>query len=118
MGRIVKAASVQATPVFLDKKRSVEKYCWYIEEAGKEKADLIVTPETGIPAYPYWRGSFGYTNPEKAKDWRDTVIAFYENSIRIPGPETDQLGKAAKQAKAYCVIGINEQDDRIGSQTL
>jgi len=118
MGKMVKAASVQATPVFMDKKRSVEKYCWYIEEAGKEKADLVVTPETGIPAYPYWRGSFGYTNPEKAKDWRDTVIAFFENSIKIPSPETDQLCQAAKRANAYCVVGINEQDDRIGSQTL
>lgn len=118
MGKIVKAASVQAAPVFMDKKRSVEKYCWYIEEAGKEKADLVVTPETGIPAYPYWRGSFGYVNPEKSKDWRDTVIAFYENSIKIPGPETEQLSKVAKHANAHCVIGINEQDDRPGSQTL
>lgn len=118
MGRIVKVAAVQATPVFMDKKRSVEKYCSYIEEAGKEGAELVVTPETGIPAYPYWRGNFGYLSPEKAKDWRDTVIAFFENSVKIPGPETDMLCKAAKRAHAYCVIGINEQDDRIGSQTL
>jgi len=118
MGKVIKAAAVQATPVFMDKKRSVEKYCWYIEEAGKEKAELIVTPETGIPAYPYWRGNFGYVDPERSKDWRDTVVAFYENSIKIPSPETDQFCKAAKRANAYCVIGINEQDDRIGSQTL
>jgi nitrilase len=118
MGKKVKAASIQATPVFMDKKGSVEKYCWYIEQAGKEKTDLIVTPETGIPTYPYWRGTFGYIDPEKAKDWRDTVVAFYENSIKIPSPETDMLCKAAKSANAYCVIGINEQDDRIGSQTL
>jgi hypothetical protein len=63
-------------------------------------------------------GKFGYTNPEKAKVWRDTVIAFFENSIKIPGPETDRLCQAAKHANAYCVIGVNEQDDRIGSQTL
>jgi amidase/nitrilase len=118
MGRIVKAAAVQASPVFMDKKKSVEKFCSLIEEAGKEGADLIVTPETAIPAYPYWRGNFGYTNPEKSKDWRDTVLAFYENSIGIPSPETEQFCKAAKHANAHCVIGINEQDDRVGSRTL
>jgi len=118
MGQKIIAAAVQASPVFMDKKQSIEKYCAYIEEAGKEKANLIVTPETGIPAYPYWRGSFGYVDPERAKDWRDTVLAFYENSVRIPSPETDQLCQAAKKANAYCVIGLNEQDDRLGSKTL
>lgn len=116
--KIVKAASVQATPVFMDKRGSIEKYCSYIEEAGKEGAEFIVTPETGIPTYPYWRGSFGYTDPESARKWRETVIEFYENAIRIPSQDTDQLCKAAKSANAYCVIGCNEQDDRPGSQTL
>jgi amidase/nitrilase len=116
--RIVKVASVQATPVFMDKKGSVEKYCSYIEEAGKEGAELVVTPETGIPTYPYWRGGFGYTDPESARKWRGTVIEFYNNAIRIPSQETDHLCKAAKSANAYCVIGCNEQDDRPGSHTL
>jgi len=118
MGKIVRVASVQAKPAFMDKKRTVEKYCAYIEEAGNQGAQLMVTPETGIPTYPYWRGTFAYINPKKSKDWRDTVIAFYENSIRIPSPETKGLCKVAKKANIYCVIGINEQDDRIGSKTL
>jgi amidase/nitrilase len=118
MGKIVKVAAVQATPVFMDKKKSVDKYCTYIEEAGREGADLIVTPETGIPTYPYWRGTFGYFSPKDSKDWRDTVVAFYEQSIKIPSSETETLCKAAKKANVYCVIGLNEQDDRIGSKTL
>ncbi|RMF85382.1 MAG: carbon-nitrogen hydrolase family protein [Nitrospinota bacterium] len=116
--RVVKVAAVQATPVFMDKRGSIEKYCHYIEQAGREGAELVVTPETGIPTYPYWRGNFGYTDPESARAWRDTVIEFYRNAIRIPSADTDQLCKAAKSAKAYCVIGCNEQDDRPGSQTL
>jgi nitrilase len=95
--RTVKAASIQATPVFLDKKGSIEKYCAYIEEAGREGADLIVTPETGIPTYPYRRVGFGYNDPGSAQAWRDTVVAFYENAVRIPSQDTDQLCKAAKR---------------------
>ncbi|MFX0196762.1 MAG: carbon-nitrogen hydrolase family protein [Candidatus Hodarchaeota archaeon] len=118
MGRVIKVAAVQATPVFMNKKETVEKYSTYIEEAGNQGAQLIVTPETGISTYPYWRGSFGYIDPEKSKDWRDTVIAFYENALKIPSPETETFCKVAKKANAYCVIGCNEQDDRLGSHTL
>jgi nitrilase len=78
----------------------------------------LVTPETGIPTYPYWRGTFGYLDPKGSKDWRETILAFYDQSVRIPGPETDALCEAAKSADLYCVIGLNEQDDRPGSKTL
>ncbi|MHB9057159.1 MAG: carbon-nitrogen hydrolase family protein [Paludibacteraceae bacterium] len=118
LGRKIKVASVQAAPVFMDKKRTIEKFCSLIEEAGKEGAELIVFPETAIPTYPYWRGSFGYTSPETAKDWRDTVVDLYDNSVRIPSDDTSQLCKAAAKANAYCVIGLNEVDDRPGSATL
>ena len=118
MGRKIKVASVQAAPVFMDKKATIEKFSALIEEAGKEGAELIVFPETAIPTYPYWRGSFGYTSPETAKLWRDTVIEFYNNSILVPSKDTELLSKAAAKANAYCVIGINEIDDRAGSATL
>lgn len=116
--RVIKAAAMQIAPVFMDKLKTVEKYCHYIVEAGREGAELIVTPETGIPTYPYWRNNFGYTSPETVLPWRETVLAYYENSLRIDGPETELLCKAARAARAVCVIGCSEQDDRIGSNTL
>lgn len=118
MSRKVKVASIQTAPVFMDKKRTIEKFSSLIEEAGKEGAEFIVFPETAIPTYPYWRGNFGYTSPETAKLWRETVIELYENSVRIPSEDSAVLGKAAAKANAYCVIGLNEVDDRPGSGTL
>ena len=47
-----------------------------------------------------------------------TVVAFYDQSVRIPGPETDVLSKACASAGVVAVIGLNEQDDRDGSATL
>ena len=102
----------------MDKKASVEKYAETIREAGRQGVDLIVTPETGIPVYPYWRNNFGYTDPESARLWKETVVRFYDEAVRIPGPETDELGRAAKAAGLTAVIGLNEQDDRPGSRTL
>lgn len=115
--RRIRAAAIQASPVFLDKKATIEKFCSLIEEAGREGAEFIVTPETGIPGYPYWRGSFGYTDPESAALWREAVIDYYEQSLHIER-DTRPLCLAARSADAHCVIGCSEQDDRPGSRTL
>ena len=115
--RKFRAAALQIAPVFMDKKRTVEKYCEYIIQAGREGADLIVTPETGIPTYPYWRNNLGYASPETVRSWKDTVLAYYDNSLRIP-EDTVELCRAARAAKAICVIGCSEQDTRPGSGTL
>lgn len=108
---------MQATPIFLDKRRTIEKYAGLIEAAGREGAELIVTPETGIPGYPYWRGNFGFTDASSAQEWRETVVAYYRESVSIER-DFEPIRKAARAASAYCVIGISEQDDRPGSQTL
>src|SRR5256886_17387876 len=50
----VRAAAVQATPVFLHRDETVEKAVRLIEEAAAEGAGLIVFPETFIPTYPDW----------------------------------------------------------------
>lgn len=116
-GRVVKVAALQVAPIFMNKRETIEKYCDYIVKAGKEGAQLIVTPETGIPCYPYWRERFGYSTPERVGQWRETVVEYYRNSLRIP-EDTGQLCSAAKSARAYCAIGCSEQDDRAGSGTL
>ena len=112
------AAAAQISPVFMKKKESIEKYAECLHEAGHQGVDLVVTPETGIPTYPYWRNNFGYTSPESAGLWKDTVVAFYDQSVRIPSPETELLSKACASAGVVAVIGLNEQDDRDGSATL
>jgi nitrilase len=118
LDRPVLAAAAQVAPVFMKKKESIEKYADTIVEAGKRGVELLVTPETGIPTYPYWRNNFGYTSPESAALWKDTVVAFYDQSVRIPSREIEILAKAAASARVVAVVGINEQDDREGSATL
>lgn len=104
-----KIAVVQAAPVMFDKNLCVEKAVKLIKEAAEKKSELIVFPELFIPGYPYGM-TFGFTvgsrNPEGRKDWK----MYYDNSIVVPGKETEIIGKAAKDAGAYISIGVSERD--------
>ena len=107
--KICKIAVVQAAPVMFDKDACVEKAVKLIREAAQQGVELIVFPELFIPCYPYGM-TFGFTvgsrNADGRKDWK----RYYDNSILCPGPETEILGAAAKEANAYVSIGVSERD--------
>lgn len=48
----IRMAAVHAAPVFMDKKATTDKVVRLIEQAGQEKIELLVFPETFIPGYP------------------------------------------------------------------
>lgn len=110
----VKVAVVQASSEFMDKKACLEKACDLIIEAGKEGAELVVFPETWIPTYPYW--TMGWDTV--AHGFHDVMADLQDNSLVVGSEDTDILGRAAREAGAYVVMGCNELDDRIGSRTL
>ncbi len=107
----VKAAAVQATPVFLDRDATVEKTCKLIVEAGNDGAGLVVFPETFIPTYPDWV----WRAPAWDGPFSDLYRRLLENAVEVPGPATDAIGKAARQAKAHVSVGVNERDRNGGT---
>ena len=114
-----RVAVVQCAPVMFDKKAGTEKMVELIREAGKNGAELIVLPELIIPCYPYGM-TFGYTVGSRDKVGRLDWKRYYDNSLCVPGPETEQLGQAAKETHAYVSIGVSERgeerrDDMAGS---
>ena len=104
-----KIAVVQAAPVMFDKDACTDKTVALIQKAAEEHAELIVFPELFIPGYPYGM-TFGFTvgnrNTDGRKDWK----MYYDNSIIVPGEETERIGRAAKEAHAYVSIGVSERD--------
>jgi nitrilase len=105
LGKVI-AAAVQATPVFLDRDATVEKSVTLIKEAAAAGAGLIVFPETFIPTYPDWV----WRVPAWDGASGELYARLLENAVEIPGPVTEVLGRAAKQAKAYVSMGVNERE--------
>lgn len=111
----VRVAVAQASPVFLDKDKTIEKACKLIEEAGNNGAELLAFPEAFIPGYPAYY-TVGYeTNPH---EWTDYMIALQDNALSIPSEDTEILANAAKEADIHVAIGCSELDDRKGSSSL
>lgn len=107
--KICRIAVVQAAPVLFDKAACTDKAAGLIREAGEQGTELIVFPELFVPGYPYGM-TYGFTvgsrTADGRKDWKD----YYDNSLLVPGPETEALARAAKAAHAYVSVGVSERD--------
>ena len=101
----VKAAAVQAASVFLDREASTEKACALIREAGRNGARVIGFPEGFIPAHPVWFHFHSATGRISTR----LSVELFKNAVEIPGPEIEALQAAAKDANAYCVVGVCEK---------
>ena len=103
----VKAAAVQAASVFLDRERSVDRACELIEEAGRNGAQLIVFPEGFVPGHPIWfKFHTALADPVSKRLSTD----LFKNAVEVPGPDTDRLGEAAREADAIVVVGVCERE--------
>ena len=49
-----RAAAVQAAPVFLDRDATIDKLDRMVKDAKEQGADLVVFPESFVPAFPLW----------------------------------------------------------------
>lgn len=107
-------AVVQAAPVLFDKTACTDKAVHLIAECARSGAELIVFPELFIPGYPYGM-TFGFTVGARNEDGRKDWQLYCNNSIVVPGPETERLAAAAKAVGAYVSIGVSERDSVTGT---
>ena len=98
------AAAVQAAPVFLDRDATIEKVTLLAKEAAAGGAGLIVFPEAFVPGYPDW---VWRSTPWSDQAWYERL---YDEAVEVPGPATEALAAAAREASAYLSIGVNERD--------
>ena len=100
----VKVAAVQAAPVFLDRDATIEKVAILAKEAAENGAELIAFAESFVPTYPDW---VWRTPPWSDRGWYERL---FDQSVEIPSPATETLGKVSRQAQAYVVVGVTERD--------
>ena len=114
---LVKAAVVQAAPILYNREATIEKAGRLALEAAQQGANLIVFPEAYVPAYPRGLGFgtvVGSRSPEGRADWE----RYWSQAVDVPGPDTEALGAAARQANAHLVIGVIERDSQFSRGTL
>ncbi len=102
---IVKVAAVQAAPVFLDAGGTLDRIERQANDAAAAGAGLIVFPEAFIPAYPDWIW--------RSRPWDEAPELFgrlLRESVVVPGPITQRLGRLAARVSAYLAISVNERD--------
>ena len=113
----VKVAVVQAAPVLFEREATITKCIALLSSAAEHGAQFVLFPEAFIPAYP--RGlSFGMVVGSRSAEGRQLWQRYWDNSISIPGPDTDVLGKAVRAAGVHLAIGVIEKDSQYSGGTL
>ncbi|MBC8769342.1 carbon-nitrogen hydrolase family protein [Arenibacter sp. BSSL-BM3] len=115
MNTKITVAVAQLSPVFLNKKKTVDKACSAILEAGEKGAELIVFPEVFISGYPDW---VWLIPNSKGSDLNQLYIKLVENAVSVPDETCDKLCKAAKKAGINVVIGMNERNTETSNASL
>lgn len=112
---LIRVAAVQAAPVFLDREATVERACDLIADAGRAGAAFVVFPEGFIPAYPLW---VWHIPAGRTHELRALYAELLANALAVPGPETERLGAAARDAGVTVAIGANERNAEASGTTL
>jgi nitrilase len=109
MNEPVRVASVQAEPVVLDREATLDKLERLTAEAAASGAQLVVFPETFVPAYPssVWARALAGWAQSGAKE---AFAQLARESVAVPGPAAERMGATARQHGVWLVVGVNEVD--------
>ncbi|MDT0607148.1 carbon-nitrogen hydrolase family protein [Croceitalea rosinachiae] len=111
---IVKVGVVQDSPVFFDKKRTLDKMEILIKKHAKDGCDLLVFPESFIPGYP--RGfDFGAKIGSRTREGKSLYAEYYKNSMSIRGEGMKRLMQLSHTYSLYLVVGFTEKCENNGS---
>ncbi len=101
----MKIAAVQAAYVLMDREACVAKAVDLLAKAAAEGARIVVFPEVFIPGTPIWIDSRPIWDGDG--QWFAMLV---DQAVVVPGPATDTLGAAAREAGVYLVIGVEERE--------
>jgi aliphatic nitrilase len=102
MEQRIKVCAAHVAPVFLDADATVAKACDLIGEAAANGARLIAFPESYVPGFPVWAS---LRAPIYNHEYFKEIAG---QSIKVPGPLTDQLCNAARRHQVFVSVGISE----------
>jgi nitrilase len=108
--KAIKAAAVQAAPVFMNLDASIDKAATLIEDAAKGGAELVAFPETWLPGFPW----FIYLGTPA--DALAFFPRYHESSLAVDSPAMRRLQSIVKRIGVTVVMGFSERD--VGSRYM
>lgn len=117
MNSHIKVALAQISPVWLDKKSTLEKILSTLEEAVKENAELVVFGEGLLSGYPFWLGLMDGAAWNK-KEVKELHRQYVLNAVCIEKGELDAVCAFAKAKQISIYLGIIERPEDRGGHSV
>lgn len=115
----LKVGLAQFAPVHFNKDASLQKLKSIIEDAARQKVQLLAVGETWLSGYPAWLDYSTNISQWNAPEMKQAFMEMFESSISVSGSETNEVGKLAKKHGMGIVLGINERvEEGPGNGTL
>ena len=102
--KTVRAAAAQIAPDLDSADGTLARVLETVREAARRGVELLVFPETFLPYYPY----FSFVLPPVLQG--PPHLQLMARAPTVPGPLTDAVGAAAREAGMVIVLGVNERD--------
>lgn len=105
----VSVAIIQESPVFFDLEASTAKAIALTEKAARNGAQVVTFGETWLPGYPAW---LDYCSDAALWDHapsKELFARLRQNSVVVPGKQTQLLAQLAGDHKLTLVINVNER---------
>lgn len=114
---ILKVGLAQMAPVWLNREKTLEKICSFIEDASAQKCELVVFGEALVPGYPFWleRTDGARFNSKVQKE----IFAHYlEEGVQIEAGHLNGVCKIAEQKNIAVVLGTVERAADRGGHSM
>lgn len=112
--RTITVGVVQATPVLFNRDATIQKVVEWIERGAKAGCELLLFPESFIPAYPRglrYDSVVGRRSDKSRRLWLD----YWQQSVTAHDPALAPIQEAIRKAGIYVALGVTEREPKGGS---
>lgn len=113
----LKVAIAQISPVWLDKKKTTEKICSSIAEAGRASCELVVFGESLLPGYPFWL-TLTHGAEFNSSMQKEIHAHYTKQAVQIEKGDLDEVCQMAKSNKTAVYLGTIERAKNRGGHSL
>lgn len=114
---ILKVGLAQMAPVWLDRKKTLEKVVSFVADAAAQNCNLVVFGEALVPGYPFWveRTDGARFN---SKIQKELFAHYLEQGVQIEAGHLDNLCQLASEKNIAVVLGTVERAPDRGGHSM